>query len=194
MANFVRKGAMGRINAERLYAFNKTLKKDTLRERGYWEVSKDSHPINRWSYRRWKQRKEELSVFEDKLEKVPVDQKFKIKKLLTVANICLGPHYDSALLCLLLPALQVMGHHPHRWRRCCRERRAEPPSSAGLLANQKFVGMRRLESRFAWVFLFFPPWTKGQPLSKDCDAIYVQGIRAPRIRVMVATVSSRGLW
>ncbi|CBH16384.1 uncharacterized protein TEOVI_000722200 [Trypanosoma equiperdum] len=92
MANFVRKGAMGRINAERLYAFNKTLKKDTLRERGYWEVSKDSHPINRWSYRRWKQRKEELSVFEDKLEKVPVDQKFKIKKLLTVANISvLGP-------------------------------------------------------------------------------------------------------
>nr|CCC94273.1 conserved hypothetical protein [Trypanosoma congolense IL3000] len=92
MSNFVRKGAMGRVNADRLYAFNKTLKKDALRERGYWEVSKDSHPINRWSYRRWRQRNEELSVFQEKLDKVPVDQKFKIKKLLTVANISvLGP-------------------------------------------------------------------------------------------------------
>ncbi|EPY35126.1 hypothetical protein STCU_01237 [Strigomonas culicis] len=72
--------------------YNKTLKKDALRERSYWEVSKDSHPINRWSYRRWKERNEEMSIFEDKLDKVPVDQKFKIKKLLTVANISIiGP-------------------------------------------------------------------------------------------------------
>ncbi|CCW65815.1 unnamed protein product [Phytomonas sp. EM1] len=92
MSNFVRRGSSGRVNASRLYAFNQTLKKDALRERSYWEVSKDSHPINRWSYRRWKNRKEELSVFEDKLEKVPIDQKFKMKKLLTVVNISvLGP-------------------------------------------------------------------------------------------------------
>ncbi|EAN86932.1 hypothetical protein TcYC6_0009880 [Trypanosoma cruzi] len=92
MSVFVRKGAAGRVNADRLYAFNKTLKKDVLRERSYWEVSKDSHPVNRWSYRRWKRRKEELSIFEERLDKVPVDQKFKIKKLLTVANISVvGP-------------------------------------------------------------------------------------------------------
>lgn len=90
--NFVKRGAAGRVNASRLYAFNKTLKSDALRERTYWEVSRDSHPINRWSYRRWKNRNEEISVFEDKLSKVPVDQKFKIKKLLTVANISvIGP-------------------------------------------------------------------------------------------------------
>ncbi|KAG8347043.1 hypothetical protein ERJ75_000928600 [Trypanosoma vivax] len=92
MSSFVRRGAAGRVNSDRLYAFNKTLKKETLREHGYWEVNKDAHPINRWSYRRWKERREELSVFEDKLEKAPVDQKFKIKKLLTVVNISvLGP-------------------------------------------------------------------------------------------------------
>lgn len=92
MSNFVRKGAAGRVNADRLYAFNKTLKTDSLRERSYWEVNKDTHPINRWSYRRWRERNEELSMFEDKLSKVPVDQKFKIKKLLTVANISvIGP-------------------------------------------------------------------------------------------------------
>ncbi|EPY43353.1 hypothetical protein AGDE_00568 [Angomonas deanei] len=92
MSSFIRKGAIGRVNSERLYAFNKTLKKDALRERSYWEVSKDSHPINRRSYRRWKERNEELSIFEDKLDKVPVDQKFKIKKLLTVANLSVvGP-------------------------------------------------------------------------------------------------------
>lgn len=84
--------AAGRINASRLYAFNKTLKTDALRERTYWEVSQNSHPINRWSYNRWRNRNEELSVFEHKLDKVPVDQKFKIKKLLTVANISvIGP-------------------------------------------------------------------------------------------------------
>ena len=92
MKNFVRKGAAGRVNAARLYAFNKTLKTDALRERTYWEENKDTHPINRWSYRRWKERNEELSMFEDKLSKVPVDQKFKIKKLLTVANVSIiGP-------------------------------------------------------------------------------------------------------
>lgn len=90
--NFVKRGLAGRVNASRLYAFNKTLKKDALRERTYWEVSQNSHPINRWSYTRWKNRNEEISVFEDKLDKVPVDQKFKIKKLLTVANISvIGP-------------------------------------------------------------------------------------------------------
>lgn len=90
--SFIRKGGAGRVNAGRLYAFNKMLKKDALRERTYWEESKDSHPINRWSYGRWKRRQEELSVFEEKLEKTPVDQKFKIKKLLTVANISMiGP-------------------------------------------------------------------------------------------------------
>ncbi|CCW71645.1 unnamed protein product [Phytomonas sp. Hart1] len=92
MSNFVRRGSVGRVNSSRLYAFNQTLKKDALRERSYWEVSKDSHPINRWTYRRWKNRKEELGVFQDKLEKVPIDQKFKIKKLLAVVNISvLGP-------------------------------------------------------------------------------------------------------
>jgi hypothetical protein len=87
MTNFVRKGTIGRVNAARLFAFNETLKKDTLRERSYWEDSKDSHPINRWQYRKWKERQDELSLFEEKFEKVPVDQKFKIKKLLSVTNI-----------------------------------------------------------------------------------------------------------
>lgn len=80
------------MNADRLYAFNKTLKKDALRERSYWETNRDTHPINRWSYRRWKSRNDEISMFKDKLDKVPVDQKFKIKKLLTIANISVvGP-------------------------------------------------------------------------------------------------------
>ena len=92
MSNFVRKGAVGRINAGRLHAFNETMKKDTLRERSYWEDSKDSHPINRWSFKRWKARQDELSVFQEKFENVPVDQKFKIKKLMSVTNLAvLGP-------------------------------------------------------------------------------------------------------
>lgn len=92
MTHSIKRGAVGRVHSARLYAFNKTLKKDALRERSYWEANKDSHPINRWSYRRWKANHEELSMFEDKLSRVPVDQKFKIKKLLTVANISvIGP-------------------------------------------------------------------------------------------------------
>ena len=87
MSNFVRKGAAGRINAARLYAFNETLKKESLRERTFWEDSKDSHPINRWTYNRWKSRQEELTVFQEKFEKVPVDQRFKLKKLMSVANL-----------------------------------------------------------------------------------------------------------
>ena len=104
--SFIKKGSAGRVNAGRLYAFNKTLKKDALRERTYWEESKNSHPINRWSYGRWKRRQEELSVFEEKLEKTPVDQKFKIKKLLTVANISIiGP------LALVVYFLFCWGRH-----------------------------------------------------------------------------------
>mmetsp|Transcript_42118 Transcript_42118/g.48826 ORF Transcript_42118/g.48826 Transcript_42118/m.48826 type:complete len:134 (-) Transcript_42118:64-465(-) len=92
MSNFVRKGAAGRVNAARLYAFNETLKKDALRERSYWEDSKDSHPVNRWTYNRWKARQDETQIFEEKYEKVPVDQRFKIKKLMSIINVnYLGP-------------------------------------------------------------------------------------------------------
>lgn len=92
MSNFVRKGSVGRVNAGRLYAFNETLKKDALRERTFWEESKDSHPINRWQYNKWKREKDELGIFQEKFEKTPVDQKFKIQKFLSLANMSfVGP-------------------------------------------------------------------------------------------------------
>lgn len=113
MSTFVRKGAAGRVNSSRLYAFNKTLKKDALRERGYWEVNKDTHPVNRWSYRRWKKRNEELSVFEDKYERVPVDQKFKMKKLVSVANTSVwGPLFLCGYFLFCFVRYSIWGTTP----------------------------------------------------------------------------------
>lgn len=89
---FVKKGIAGRINAAGLFASNDKLKKEALREKGYWEVNRESHPINRASYRRWEKRMEEETLFKDKASKLPVDQQFKMKKLMSVTNIAfLGP-------------------------------------------------------------------------------------------------------
>lgn len=113
MSNFVRKGAVGRINAGRLHAFNETMKKDTLRPRSYWEEGKDSHPINRWTFKRWKARQDELSVFQEKFENVPVDQKFKIKKLMSVTNLAiLGPVVLIAYLLFCWSRHKIYGLTP----------------------------------------------------------------------------------
>lgn len=81
------KAAAGRINSSKLFAFNKDKKDDALRERGYWERNKDTHPINRFMYRRWEKNMEQETIFRDKASKLPVDQQFKMKKLLSVNNL-----------------------------------------------------------------------------------------------------------
>lgn len=81
------KAAAGRVNSTKLFAFNKEKKEDALRERGYWERHKDSHPVNRFLYRRWEKNMEKETIFRDKASKLPIDQQFKMKKLLSVNNL-----------------------------------------------------------------------------------------------------------
>ena len=85
--NFVKKGALGRVNSTRLYAFNKTLKSEALQEKGYWVLNKDAHPINRWWHKKWLQRQTQYDVFIEKERAMPVDQKFKIVKYSRYFNI-----------------------------------------------------------------------------------------------------------
>lgn len=81
-----RKQANGRVNAQKLYAFNETLKKDHLKERHYWSENKDLHPINRYQYNKWQERNEKDSIFLHRFNAVPVDQQFRIKKVLSSGN------------------------------------------------------------------------------------------------------------
>lgn len=85
--NFVRKGIVGRVNSARLYAFNSTLKKDALRERGYWEVSKESHPVNRWWFKRWEKNEKMFDIYIERDKQIPVDQKFKVARALRVFQL-----------------------------------------------------------------------------------------------------------
>jgi hypothetical protein len=80
---FAKKRMAGRINAtHRLFAFNKELKADALKEKSYWELNKDAHPINRYWYRKWFDKVREESIFHERINKMPVDIKYKLKKTL----------------------------------------------------------------------------------------------------------------
>jgi hypothetical protein len=85
--NFVKKGALGRVNSARLYAFNATLKKEALKEHGYWELHKNAHPINRFWHNRWVARQTQYDPFIEKERAMPVDQKFKHLKNARFFNI-----------------------------------------------------------------------------------------------------------
>ncbi len=78
--NFVKRGAIGRVNSTRLYAFNETLKKEALREKGYWELHKDAHPINRFTHNMWIKRQTQYDPLVQMERAMPVDQKFKLLK------------------------------------------------------------------------------------------------------------------
>ena len=83
----VKKGALGRVNSARLYAFNATLKKDALTEKSYWELYKNSHPLNRYWWNSWLKRQTQYDSLIDKERAMPVDQKFKVIKYSRLLNI-----------------------------------------------------------------------------------------------------------
>jgi hypothetical protein len=53
------KKANGRVNPLKLFGVNPFATRDALKEKHYWELYKNSHPINRWQYndQRYKLRK-----------------------------------------------------------------------------------------------------------------------------------------
>lgn len=74
------KEVLGRVNSDRLFKFNEKLKHNALSEKGYWEVNKNSHPLNRRSWLKWENRMINESLWIDRVNKLPTDQKFKLKK------------------------------------------------------------------------------------------------------------------
>lgn len=87
MSVFTGKGALGRVHAERLYAFNATLKKKAISERGYWDDNKNNHPINKWSYQKWEKQVHSDAAFLDRVDKLPPDLKFKTTKMARMVNL-----------------------------------------------------------------------------------------------------------
>jgi hypothetical protein len=84
------KKAKGRVNASKLFGVNPFATRDALKEKHYWELYKQSHPINRWQYRRWEERLRKESLFVDRINSLPIDQRYKLKKeLLTPNNVAL---------------------------------------------------------------------------------------------------------
>ncbi len=82
-----KKAAYGRVGADKkLYAFNKELKYQSMKERTYWEVNKDVHPINRWWWLRWSKKIRQESMFTERVNSTPVDQRYKLKKLLEMPS------------------------------------------------------------------------------------------------------------
>jgi hypothetical protein len=81
-----KKAQFGRVNSGNLYAYNKDLKQEALKERTYWEVNKDAHPVNRWSWLRWQKKIKSESVFTERVNSFPIDQRYKIKKLMAMPN------------------------------------------------------------------------------------------------------------
>lgn len=74
------KSAFGRVAASKLFRFNPNLKDEALKERHFWEVNKNLHPLNRSQYLRWETKMRKESIFMDKVEKMPIDQKYRIRK------------------------------------------------------------------------------------------------------------------
>lgn len=81
-----KKSQYGRVNNKNLFAYNKDLKVDAIKERTYWEMNKDTHPINRWSWLRWKKKLRQESVFTERINSFPIDQRYKLKKLMAMPN------------------------------------------------------------------------------------------------------------
>ena len=82
-----KKQQYGRVGADKkLYAFNKDLKYDAMKERTYWEVNKDVHPINRWGWLRWSKKIRKESLFTERVNSFPVDQRYKLKKLMEMPS------------------------------------------------------------------------------------------------------------
>ncbi len=81
-----KKAQYGRVNTKKLFAYNKDLKQDALKERTYWEVNKDAHPINRWSWLRWQKKLKNESYFTERTNSFPIDQRYKLKKLMAMPN------------------------------------------------------------------------------------------------------------
>lgn len=93
MGKKAKKNAMiGRVNAEKLFTFNDKLGKDALKEKTYWDLYKDQHPVNRRWWLRWEKKMREESIFAHRIETMPVDQKYKLKKAL------IQPNYIAALM------------------------------------------------------------------------------------------------
>ena len=77
-----RKKFSGRVNQDNLFAFNEKKKIEAVEEKGYWDHNKDNTPINRWQYLRWAQQVHEENIFIEKMNTMPVDQKYRMKKML----------------------------------------------------------------------------------------------------------------
>lgn len=90
--------AAGRVNPEKLAKLNPEVKKEALRDKSYWELYKNWHPINRWQWRKWEKQMREESVFLERINSLPVDQRYKLRKsLLTPQNIAIGVPVGMAL-------------------------------------------------------------------------------------------------
>lgn len=86
--NKVPKKAKGRVNPTKLFGVNPFASREALKDKNYWELYKNSHPINRWQYRKWEERLRKESVFVDRINSLPVDQRYKLRKaLLSPSNI-----------------------------------------------------------------------------------------------------------
>ena len=82
------KKAKGRVNPAKLMSINPFATREALKDKTYWELYKNSHPINRWQFRRWEERLRKESLFVDRINSMPVDQRYKLRKeLLTPSNI-----------------------------------------------------------------------------------------------------------
>lgn len=90
-ASIKQKAMFGRIKASNLFTFNKELPKQALQEKTYWELHKDAHPVNRRWYQRWEKKVRQESIFTHRIETMPVDQKYKLKKnLMSPSNVAMG--------------------------------------------------------------------------------------------------------
>lgn len=83
---FVRQGAPGRVNADRLYAFNATLKKEAIKPKGYWELWNDVTPVHRLQFRGWQKEKEKELFLATKEANMPADRRFQLKRIMTFKN------------------------------------------------------------------------------------------------------------
>ena len=82
------KRAQGRINPTKLFGISPFATREALKEKNYWELYKDAHPINRWQFRKWETKLREESMFLERINSLPVDQRYKLRKaLLTPSNV-----------------------------------------------------------------------------------------------------------
>lgn len=104
-----KKQAYGRVNTRNLFSYNKDKPVDAMKERTYWEVNKDVHPINRWWWLRWSKKIRSESLFTERVNSFPVDQRYKLKKIL------LAPSKATLILPVMMSCYIVYCYIRHKF-------------------------------------------------------------------------------